>query len=757
MTAWTDLIGQPVVHRIGWVLLHFLWQGTVIATVWSIVRVLLRTCEAKTRYAVACGLLGMMVMAPIITLVWLEPSSATRPGVVSNAVSGLSALSTADPMVDSWIVPAIGERVLAGIEQGLSWLVAVWCLGVSALSVRLLRGYWSVRSVATRQARPMDAAWRDRLTELRRRLRVSRPVLLFESVLIEVPAVVGWFRPMILVPASSLSGLTPAQLELILAHELAHIRRHDHWVNLVQVLVETLLFYHPAVWWISRDIRAERELCCDDLAVAACGNPLAYARALTTLEGLRRAPVPLVVGAGDGSLIDRIRHIVGPSGSTATDWRRATGSALLAVGMLLFVAGIGCLIFSPRQFRAVCRIARVDPGAPANEMGSLRVSAEPLPPDPYFIATAFEKMRSKRVLYRVINELGLEERWRDQHGVALKPAQAYEMLRRRVDFRQFRNTGLFEIRVSSDSPVRPAGEAAEIANKIAEVYIATRDDWGNGSRVRGLKVLEQELEGENQQLREAQDRVDKLRPEFHITEVSEGSTSIGTEPESVRRIEAERATVQSSYGGIVNLLTQIKAMRAATDSESAFRQGLLSAHPDADLSKLLQDLWATEASLASECVSKGPEHPDCRALSARRTQLEKTIGERIEGMLRGLEVRAAALKTQCESLDRALAEARQREAEQSSQYRNYFLAKRDLENQQKVRDAILLRKLQETVDLQIPPSKPKWEVVDPAEPALRPVGARGGLGLGLCAAGLITSLSGLMVRGSARPPKLHPS
>src|SRR6185369_12620027 len=121
----------------------------------------------------------------------------------------------------------------------------------------------------------------------------------------------GWMRPAILLPASTLSGLSVAQIEAILAHELAHIRRHDYIVNLLQCVIETLLFYHPAVWWVSRRVRDERELCCDDMAVQAVGDRVGYARALCELERLRAATPQLAMAANGGSLLTRIARLLG--------------------------------------------------------------------------------------------------------------------------------------------------------------------------------------------------------------------------------------------------------------------------------------------------------------------------------------------------------------------------------------------------------------------------------------------------------------
>jgi beta-lactamase regulating signal transducer with metallopeptidase domain/uncharacterized protein involved in exopolysaccharide biosynthesis len=744
MTTWIELSGPLFVQRLGWVLLHFVWQGVVIAAVWAMLRALLRAHDARRRYAVACVLLGFMAIAPLLTFGLLE----TRASAGSAAANGIG--QTVEPVpaavppltrYNSMAIPAVTDRLATALEWAIPWLVSVWCIGVGLLSLRLLRGYGSIRSVRSRQVRPMDYAWGERLAELQRRLSMSRPVLLFESALIQVPVVVGWLRPMILVPASSLSGLTPQQLELILAHELAHIRRHDPWVNLLQVLIETLLFYHPAVWWISRDVRAERELCCDDLAVAACGDRLAYARALTTLEGLRHGSAAMALGAGGGSLIERVRHIVGRSGSTVLDWRRPIGSALLGLGTLMFAAGVGCLALSPTHHVAVCRVA-LQPGDSMGGAGLYPNPGRPAPYDPFFIATEIEKIRSKPALYRVIKDLGL----------ATKPEEAFQELKSRVDVRQVRDGSLFEIFVYSDAGKRSAEEGAEIANRIAEVFVLSRREAQNARGQSGITALEEQFHRQDQVVRDGQARLDQLKSELAVSDDSAGAGP-GSEAETVRRLEADRLPLQASYEGMAQLLSQLIALRNDSPSESLFRQGLLTAYPDADLSKLLQDLWATQASLAKEGVSKGPDHPDCRALAAMLAQLEQTLEQRTQGILRGLEARVAAYRSQLESMDKAVREAKRREADLTARYQPYFAAKRDLENQQKVRDAILLRKLQEMVDLQIPPPA-NWEIADRAESSLRPVRTGVGLGLGLCAAGLATGLCGLVVRGAPRPPKL---
>jgi len=209
------------------------------------------------------------------------------------------------------------------LDGHLAWLVCVWAAGVVMLSLRTAGGWNFAQTLKRHGTRPAEPAWQQVLARLANRMGVARRIALFESTMARVPTVIGWLRPVILLPMSALAGLTPQMMEAILAHELAHIRRHDYLLNMLQTAVETLLFYHPAVWWVGKKIRQERENCCDDLAVAACGDALIYARALTELEQLRAVPFDLAMAATGGSLLARIRRLVGmrqPVSTTPSTW-----------------------------------------------------------------------------------------------------------------------------------------------------------------------------------------------------------------------------------------------------------------------------------------------------------------------------------------------------------------------------------------------------------------------------------------------------
>ena len=326
MNPLQSLVLHPLAQTLGWTLLHFLWQGALLGLLAWLTLYLLRGADAKARYGVACAFLVLMVAAPVGTFQLLQ-----QPGS-HPATLYLTAEATA-----STAAPApLAQRMKASLDPALPWLLLGWAAGVLLLSTRFLGSWIRVQRLRRHSATPVAAEWHLILSRLCRELKLSRTVRLLQSAAVEVPTALGWLRPVILLPACALSGLAPLQLEAILAHELAHIRRGDFLVNLLQSLVEVLLFYHPAVWWLSARIRAERELCCDDVAAELCGDPLLLAKALTDLEALRvpiPTPTPLAMAANGGSLMHRVRHLLHPA-LPITSGARATALAVLAASLL---------------------------------------------------------------------------------------------------------------------------------------------------------------------------------------------------------------------------------------------------------------------------------------------------------------------------------------------------------------------------------------------------------------------------------------
>ena len=334
---------------LGWALFHFLWQGTLVAGALAALGVVLARRSPAVRYAVACGALATMLALPAATA-WSIAVRGTRrsgdlPGHAATAAGGVAipTISVSTGVADGLLPETFRSRV----EALRPWALLAWFAGVLLLSVRFLGGLRTANRLTRRGARPAEAEWQQTLERLAARLAVTRPVRLLQSAVVRVPTALGAFRPVILLPASVFTGLPTRGLEALIAHELAHVRRHDYLVNLIQTAAETLLFYHPAVWWVSSRIRAEREQCCDDLAITATGDARSYARALVRLEEMRGAAPRLAVAAGGGNLWRRVLRLLteAPPSAPGSGW--IAGAIALA---MVLVIGAAARVGSPESW-----------------------------------------------------------------------------------------------------------------------------------------------------------------------------------------------------------------------------------------------------------------------------------------------------------------------------------------------------------------------------------------------------------------------
>jgi len=288
-------IEPDLIFTLGGAVMHFLWQGALIGLIAAVILHGLRKGSAQARYAVACGALAVCLVVFVATFIWLMPqtTAATDEQGVTSIISG-SLTATVQYRWNFAEIAAWG-----------------WGLGVVFMLLRFARHWlWSHR-LRTRMVADPDGQWLQVFEELKQELGLSKAISLLKSGLAETPMVVGWFAPMVLVPASAFTSLSPEQMRMILAHELTHIRRYDHWVNQFQGVVEIILFFHPAMWWISRQVRIEREYCCDDASLRGTPDPKALAEALTQLELHRISSPPNALAANGGSLMDRITRILG--------------------------------------------------------------------------------------------------------------------------------------------------------------------------------------------------------------------------------------------------------------------------------------------------------------------------------------------------------------------------------------------------------------------------------------------------------------
>ena len=309
-----------VASSLAWALLDFVWQGVLVAWVAAIVLVLMRGARPQARYAVACAALLLCAALPLAGTVQRIVDADTTTTMLP-----LATLAMADAAVQQAPVVALDPRQLAGWESALQarlpLVVLFWACGAGLLALRMALGLLWVRRRSQPGHYRSDPYWQARLDELARRFGIVRRVTLGLVDDLGSPVTAGWWRPVVLVPASLVSGMPPHLLEALLAHELAHVRRFDYLVNLIQSAIEILLFYHPAVWWLSQRIRSEREQIADDLAASELGEPRRLALALSELDLFQFTP-QLAPGAHGGDLMSRIKRLVRPE-AEPLNWKLA--------------------------------------------------------------------------------------------------------------------------------------------------------------------------------------------------------------------------------------------------------------------------------------------------------------------------------------------------------------------------------------------------------------------------------------------------
>ncbi|HVF40241.1 MAG TPA: HEAT repeat domain-containing protein [Gemmatimonadaceae bacterium] len=340
---------------IGWALVHSLWQGVLIAVVMAGIFAMTRQASSSLRYLLGLTALGLMLALPVATAFRMNVESAAVPDAATSGTSSVTGISgdvttdgpvasveetssssvsasgsqsnTADsnsgtasagavalPNASNPLAPSVAKlRGIANkyVPLTIPWLVAAWIIGLLVLSARLIGGVTRTRRLTRDASTNADDRVILAVRQLSEKLGVRKLIVVLQSTKVEVPLVVGALRPVIVVPVSLITGMTPWQLEMLLAHEIAHIKRYDYLANLAQTVIETLMFYHPAVRWLSERVRDERENCCDDIAVATCGgDPAAYTETLLALEHSRSEGLVFAAAATGGSLLKRAQRLL---------------------------------------------------------------------------------------------------------------------------------------------------------------------------------------------------------------------------------------------------------------------------------------------------------------------------------------------------------------------------------------------------------------------------------------------------------------
>ncbi len=362
MNQITNLLSDQVVHALGWTFIHSLWQGALLAVSLGIMLVLMRKYSSTTRYRVSIGIMALFFLLGVTTFTTLYNNYQTTIIAETSKVQTIIkvpeniSISAEHSQISKRFnnkkkILAEESKLLENKNKSQSWLtfkdyfdthlplvVTIWLLGIMVLLLRFLGSMAYVQRLKSYKTTPLPEYWLLAAEQLADALDINASINFLSSKIAITPMAIGVLKPAIILPSKLLTGLTEEQIEAILIHELAHIKRNDYFINILQSLVEIIFFYHPAVWWISSAIRNERENCCDDITITMTGEAYDYASTLVMLEEERkRAIIPSLAMAFFGpkySFKNRIQRLF-ESPNTFADFKEGFTTAFIIVGGLL--------------------------------------------------------------------------------------------------------------------------------------------------------------------------------------------------------------------------------------------------------------------------------------------------------------------------------------------------------------------------------------------------------------------------------------
>ncbi len=344
MNDYSPFFESDWVQAIGWTLLHSIWQGVAIAFLLAITLLLVRKGPANMKYLFGIIALSGLLVSMVITFSLIyTPAPETEPlndpdkaGYYAVDQSDNSALHSDlyKPVNEE---PSLSSAFISYFEEHMPFMLFLYLFGVLILTMRMLGELVYLQNLRYSRSQFVSEIWQEKLKELSTKMGINTTIVLKESIQVSSPMIIGFLKPIIFIPIGLLANLPSNQIESILAHELAHIRRHDYLFNLLQSFVEILLFFNPAVWWISSFIRSEREHCCDDIAIELTGDKLTFARTLANLEEWRIQSGRLAVafaGNRNSGVLGRIQRLLEKKESTQLPFRLFWSVMILTAGFL---------------------------------------------------------------------------------------------------------------------------------------------------------------------------------------------------------------------------------------------------------------------------------------------------------------------------------------------------------------------------------------------------------------------------------------
>ena len=364
MFSQASFLPDELVFALGWTVLHSLWQASLVAIVLLLLHFLLRHRTASLRYRISVAGLFLVFGLALATFGYYFSLARETAPVLAEWPESLAESSTALAETTACEQPLL-QQMATYFNDHLPLLVMLWMTGMLFFVLRLFGGLLYLRHLRRYGVGPVPVYWQQRTATLAMSLGIRRPIQVMESSRVPSPMVLGWIKPVILFPLGALSNLTPEQVEAVLSHELAHIRRHDFVINILQSVIEAFLYFNPAVWWISALVRAERENCCDDLAVIQCGDSLTYAKALLILQQYQ-LPQPALAMAAIGSrpkLLIRINRILNQPVNQRLTREKFLATCILVIAILGFAVAESSSYVPDGEAEEVCLSGSLPSGA----------------------------------------------------------------------------------------------------------------------------------------------------------------------------------------------------------------------------------------------------------------------------------------------------------------------------------------------------------------------------------------------------------
>ncbi len=304
---------EVFVRALSWTLLHSIWQGLILAAVAGTIMLSTKRAKPSLRYNLIVISIVLFIVSVLIT--FFNQLNSNAHIVASNLIQQIpiNNINTSGNTITNPAQPSLLIQIINFININAIWIVSIWLLVIAIKFIRLSYGLYSIYQLKHKLVTPPAEFWNTRISELCEKLKISKKIVLLQSDILNIPCVIGYFKPIILFPAAMFSALPVKEVEAILIHELGHIRRNDFLVNIIQNIVEVVFFFNPAVIWVSTLIKTEREICCDDIAVSVTGNKQDYIKALISFsefEQLKNQQFATSFSGEKKHLLNRTKRII---------------------------------------------------------------------------------------------------------------------------------------------------------------------------------------------------------------------------------------------------------------------------------------------------------------------------------------------------------------------------------------------------------------------------------------------------------------